>query len=208
MSYLILVRHGITEYNAKGIWTGWDDPELTNEGKEEAQKAGVAISDIQLDTAFSSDLQRAKETLEIIKKTLNKTNLPTTIAFELRERNYGDYTKKNKWEIKKQLGDEKFLKLRRSWDYPIPNGESLKQVYERVLPYYKTRIEPLLKSGKTVLISSSGNALRALIKYLENISDEDISKVEIGTGEAFVYQIDQTGNVLKKEIRAVNPKKV
>lgn len=208
MSYLILVRHGLSEYNAKGIWCGWDDPDLVEEGKNEAEHAGETLKDIHLDAGFTSDLKRAADTLEIIKKTINQPDLPTTVSKEIKERNYGNFTRKNKQEVKAQLGEEEFLKLRRSWDYPIPNGESLKQVYERVLPYYQTHILPLLKEEKNVIISSSGNALRALIKYLENIPDNDVSKVEIGTGEAYVYQIDSTGNVTSKEVRASNPKRI
>jgi 2,3-bisphosphoglycerate-dependent phosphoglycerate mutase len=117
------------------------------------------------------------------------------------ERNYGDFTGMNKWEVEKQMGKEEFMKLRRGWDYPIPNGESLKDVYDRVIPYYKENILPKLKGGKNIIVSSSGNALRSLVKYLEEVSDEDISKVEIAPGEVYVYQIDEDGNVVSKEIR-------
>src|SRR3989344_4445654 len=138
MSYLVLVRHGKSEWNEKGLWTGWRD-------------------------------------------------------IPLNERNYGDYTEKNKWQIKEEVGEEEFQKIRRSWDYPPPNGESLKMVYVRAIPYFKSEIEPHLEDGKNVIIASSGNALRALVKYLENIPDDKIGDLEIGTGEAYVYQIDESG---------------
>ncbi len=208
MSYLVLVRHGLSEYNAKGIWAGWDDPALTPEGEEEAKRAGEALQDIHFDAGFTSVLKRAKDTLEIIKQKINQPDLPTTENKAVNERNYGDFTRKNKWEVKQQLGEEEFLKLRRSWDYPVPNGESLKQVYERVIPYYAEQILPLLKEGKNVIIASSGNALRALVKYLDIVPDEEISKLEIGTGEAYVYKIDQQGKVISKEVRAENKKNV
>ncbi len=149
-------------------------------------------------------LQRAKHTLDIIRETRG-IDLKVTENKALNERNYGDFTAKNKWEVKKELGDDEFLKLRRSWDYPVPNGESLKQVYERVIPYYTQEILPKIKLGKNIIIASSGNALRALVKHLENISDEKITGVEIGTGEVYVYELDKEGNVVSKEIRAENP---
>ncbi|GDX61950.1 2,3-bisphosphoglycerate-dependent phosphoglycerate mutase [Candidatus Levyibacteriota bacterium] len=205
MAYLILVRHGITTYNENGLWSGWDDaPSLTKKGVEEAMRAGESIKDIHLDYAFSSSLKRAKETLDEIKKIINIQDIPTVSARELNERNYGDFTAKNKWDIKKIIGDDEFLKLRRSWNYPIPNGESLKQVYDRIIPYFKSTIIPIIKNNKNVIISSSGNALRALVKFLENISDDDIVDFEIGTGEVYIYNIDINGKLINKEIRAVN----
>ena len=205
MAYLVLVRHGLSEYNKKGIWAGWDDPELTPEGVEEAKKAGTNLKDIHFDAAYTSVLKRAKDTLTYILQTINQTPLVTENK-ALNERNYGDFTRKNKWEVQKEIGDEAFQKLRRSWDYPIPNGESLKQVYEREIPYYQQEIEPKLKDGKNVIIASSGNALRALVKYLENIPEDQIASLEIGTGEVHIYTIDENGKVTNKEVRAVNPK--
>lgn len=207
MAYLVLVRHGLSEYNKKGLWTGWHNPPLAIEGKEEARRAAEQLTDIRLDIGYTSPLQRNKQTLEEMKQKLNREDLRIIENPALNERNYGMYTAKNKWHIQEQLGKQEFMKLRRSWDYPIPQGESLKQVYERVVPYYISTILPLLKVGKNVILCSSGNALRSLVKYLERISDEDIPKLEIGTGEVYVYQIDQNGNVVSKEIRAVNPNK-
>ena len=205
MSYLVLVRHGLSEYNKQGLWAGWADPALTPEGIEEAKKAGEVLKDIHFDYAYTNVLQRCIDTLEEIKKVLGQTNLPTVQNKAINERNYGDFTAKNKWQIKEQLGEEEFLKLRRSWDYPVPNGESLKQVYEREIPYFEAEILPKLKEGKNILISSSGNSLRALVKYLENIPDDQIANLEIGTGEVYVYDLDENGKVLKKETRTLNP---
>lgn len=206
MAYLTLVRHGLSEYNKQGIWAGWDDPALTDEGKEEARKAGNELKDVPLDLGYTSVLKRAKDTLEIIKKEIGREDLPTTENIALNERNYGDFTRKNKWEVKEQIGEEEFQKLRRSWDYPIPNGESLKQVYDREIPYFESEILSKLKVGKNIIIASSGNSLRALVKYLENIPEDQIGTLEIGTGEAYVYQIDENGKVKSKEIKSVNPK--
>ncbi len=205
MAYLILVRHGASEYNEKGIWTGWDDPNLTEKGIREAGIAGSLLKDIPLDIGYTSALKRTTETLSEIEKILHREDLPVIATHKLNERNYGDYTGKNKWEIKKEIGEEEFLKLRRSWDYPVPNGESLKQVYEREIPYFESEILPRLKDGENVIIVSSGNALRALVKYLDHIPDDQITGLEIGLGEIYVYQIDTRGKVTAKEIRAKNP---
>ncbi|HZE87723.1 MAG TPA: 2,3-bisphosphoglycerate-dependent phosphoglycerate mutase [Methylomirabilota bacterium] len=204
MANLVLVRHGTSEYNAKGLWAGWHNPDLTEDGKKDAIVAGETLKNIHFDYAYSSPFIRHKKTLDIILQTLNQ-NLPIIEANELKERNYGDFNGKNKWEIKKQLGDAEFLKLRRSWDYPVPNGETLKQVYERVVPYYEQNILPELKTEKNVIVSSSGNALRSLVKYLENISDEDIATVEIAPGEVYIYTIDENGKITNKEIRNHRP---
>jgi 2,3-bisphosphoglycerate-dependent phosphoglycerate mutase len=208
MSKLVLVRHGLSEYNEKGLWAGWADPMLTPKGREEAKKTAGALTDITFDAAYTAILRRTTETLEEMIPFLSVNNIEKISDKALNERNYGDFTGKNKWQVKKEIGEEEFNKLRRSWDYPVPNGESLKQVFERVVPYYTTVIEPKLKEGKNVLIVSSGNSLRALVKHLEKIADEDISTLEIGTGEALVYEIDKEGSVVNKETRATNPNKV
>jgi 2,3-bisphosphoglycerate-dependent phosphoglycerate mutase len=200
MAYLVLVRHGTSEYNAKGIWAGWHDPALTQDGEKDAAVAAEALKDIHFDKAYTAPFIRTKKTLEIMLQTLGQT-VPTTEANELKERNYGDFNGKNKWEIQKQLGDSEFLKLRRSWNYPVPNGETLKQVFERIVPYYQNTILPHLKEGKNVIVSSSGNSLRALVKYLDNITDEAIADVQIAPGEIYVYTIDTEGKITNKEIR-------
>lgn len=200
MAYLVLVRHGESTWNAKGIWTGWTDISLTEKGREEARIAGKAVKDIHFDIAFVSPLKRAEETLQEMEKIWG-ANLQRIKSAAITERDYGDYTGKNKWQVKTEIGDEAFLKLRRSWDYPIPNGESLKQVYQRAVPYYKETILPKLKMGKNIVVSAHGNSLRALVKYLDNLSDEDVSKLEIPTGQVLVYFVNQEGQIVSKEIR-------
>lgn len=208
MAYLVLVRHGLSEYNKLGFWTGWADPPLAPEGFEEAKRAGEALSDISFDLAYESPLLRVRQTLEtILKEVPNGENVEIIEDKAINERNYGDFTGKNKWEIKKQVGEEEFLKIRRGWDVKIPNGETLKDVYSREIPYFEQNVFPKLKIGKNAIFCSSGNALRALVKHLENISDDKVSEIEIGTGEVWVYNIDSNGKVVNKEIRAVNENK-
>jgi len=207
MAMLILVRHGISEYNKKGLWTGWIDIDLSPEGYEEARKAAATIKGYRLDKAYSANLKRCTETLNEIKKVLHCADLQTAITPTLRERNYGELAGKNKWKIKEQYGDEQFFKWRRGWDVPIPGGESLKDVYDRLIPYYTEHILPDLQNGNNVIISASGNSLRALVKHLEHIPDAEISKLEIGTGEVIIYQFDSSGKIKSKEIRSTNPKR-
>ncbi len=207
MAYLVLVRHGLSDYNKQGIWAGWEDPKLAPEGLEQAEKAAETLKDIHFDYGYTSDLTRCTQTLDKIKEVIGRNDLPTIIDKALRERNYGAFNHKNKWDVKKEIGDEEFQKLRRSWDYPPPQGESLKMVYERVVPYYENEILPKLKDGKNILVASSNNALRALVKYLENIPDNEIANFEIGTGEVYIYEINSEGKIVSKEVRNKNPDK-
>lgn len=205
MAKLVLVRHGISEYNEKGLWTGWDDPDLTPEGFEQARKAGESVKDIKFDLTYTADLIRAKHTLDEILKTINQSDIKIVISPEIKERHYGIFTKKNKWQVKKQVGEKEFQKIRRSWDYQPKDGESLKQVNARFWKYYQEEILPKLKEGKNILLSSSGNAFRGLIKSLENLSDEEIANLEFGIGEVYIYDVDQEGKVTGQEIRNRNP---
>ena len=201
MAKLILVRHGESIWNEKGLWTGWTDIELSKKGHEEARSAGEKIKGTNIDIAYVSSLVRAKQTLDEIKNELSLGNILTIENSALNERNYGIYTGKNKWEIQKQVGEEQFLKVRRGWDVPIENGESLKDVYGRVVPYYESEILPKLKNGKNILVSAHGNSLRALVKYLGNMSDEGVEKLEIPTGEVYEYEISENGEILSKQIK-------
>ncbi len=201
MSKLILVRHGQSEYNAKDLWTGWIDVPLTDLGRLEAKEAGEEIKDLKVDVVFVSDLIRSKQTWEEMAKVLGLENLPTIEAPEIKERSYGDLAGLNKWEAKNKYGEEQWVKWRRGWDEPIPNGETLKDVYNRAVPFYEKNIFPILKLGKNVLLSSHGNSLRALVKYFDNIPSEDIWKLEIPTGTVYVYDVNEDGKITGKEIR-------
>ena len=139
MAKLILVRHGESLWNAKGIWTGLTDISLSKKGREEARSAGMALKDIKIDIAYTSPLARANQTLDEIAHSLPSPIILTIKNKALNERNYGELTGKNKWEIEKEFGEEKFLDIRRGWNVPIPKGETLKDVYNRVVPYYQKK---------------------------------------------------------------------
>lgn len=201
MAYLALVRHGQSEYNVKNLWTGLTDIGLTEQGAKEAESAGEHLRDIHFDIAFTSNLTRARDTWAIIKSQLHEGEIKTISNAALNERNYGDLTGKNKWDIKKEFGEEQFMKWRRSWDTPPPHGESLKDVYDREIPYYKETILPHLAQGQNVIIVAHGNSLRALVKYLEDIPDDEISRLEIPTGEIYLYEFDDKVRIVSKQIR-------
>lgn len=200
MSYLALVRHGESVWNAKGLWTGLVDVDLSSKGRKEAQDVGEFLRDYNIQIAFTSKLKRAHQTLDEILKILGIVHIPIYKNSALNERDYGDFTGKNKWDLEKEYGNKQFLKWRRGWNEKVPGGETLKDVYARVIPYYHEHIEPKLLAGKNVLVSAHGNSLRALIKYLENISDKDIPKFEMETGAVFVYEINSDGKIISKEV--------
>lgn len=203
MAYLVLVRHGQSEWNALGLWTGWQDVSLSEQGRAEARKAAEHLRDISLHKAYTSKLSRAQQTLDEIKQALAHTELDTTEHEAMNERHYGDYTGKNKWDIQAQIGDEEFHKLRRNWDHPVPNGETLKDVHSRAIPYFEQHILEDLKAGKNVIIASHGNTLRALMKHLDEVADDKVHELEIGTGEVLVYEISEDGKVISKQLRAI-----
>jgi 2,3-bisphosphoglycerate-dependent phosphoglycerate mutase len=164
---------------------------------------GLLIKDVPIDQAFSSMLVRAIETLSCMLDLREQYRVLSEYSYALNERDYGDYTGKNKWEMEKLLGEEKFKEIRRGWDCPIPNGESLKMVYGRAFPYFSKNILPPLKKGKNVIVVAHGNSLRAITKYIENISDEGIADVEIPFGAVIIYDLDSDGHMLHKEVRQV-----
>ena len=228
MSHLILVRHGQSVWNQENRFTGWVDVELSKNGREEASKAGKLIKNLKIDFGmfYTSYLKRANETLNIILKEINVENNQVVKAWELNERHYGNLTGLNKDEMKKKLSEEKVHQLRRSWDIPpekldkdspyhplnniiykdipknlIPDTESLKDTYDRVIPYYKTYIMENIKNN--VLISAHGNSIRALCKFLFNLDNKDISKLEIPTGNPLILKFENgkiiSANYLDKE---------
>jgi 2,3-bisphosphoglycerate-dependent phosphoglycerate mutase len=199
MSYLFISRHGKSEYNDKGIWTGWENPHITREGADAAFAAGEALKSERIDMAFVSPLIRNKETLAQIQKGMG-TEFPVTENAAINERNYGVLTGKNKWQIKAEVGEEEFNSIRRSWDHKIEGGETLKDVYNRAVPYFESVIKPNLLSGKNILIVSSGNLLRALVKYWENVPEDAIGDVEIGMSQVIRYEFDPSGKIIEKKI--------
>jgi len=220
MSYLILVRHGQSVWNLEKKFTGWVDVDLTENGKLEAKKAGELIKtkNISIDIYFSSIQLRAKNTLKLIKQTLQDTKVSKE-AWQLNERHYGALTGLNKDEMKKKLGEKKVHQFRRSWDlrpdpldksnpyHPInidtykeipinkiPDTESLKDTYERVLEFYKQEIEDKI-SKNNILVSAHGNSIRALCKYLFKLDENQISKLEIPTGNPLLINLDEENKI-------------
>ena len=197
---LILIRHGQSEWNALNQFTGWKDPDLTAKGIEEAHNAGKIIKDLKInfDLVFTSALVRAQNTAEIILEEINQP-LSTIKNQALNERNYGDLAGLNKDDARKRWGDEQVHIWRRSYDIPPPGGESLKDTGERVLPFFIKEILPHVCDGKNILVAAHGNSLRSLIKFLDDISDEDIVKLEIPTGAPIHYVINEDGSVKSKK---------
>ena len=223
MSKLILVRHGQSVWNAENRFTGWVDVDLSEKGILEAQKSGQLIKNlnINIDVSYTSFLKRAIKTLTAI-LTENSLELKFNTSWELNERHYGSLTGLNKEDTKKKIGDEQFKKYRRSWDVPpppitedeknlslfsplnasipvgmIPFTESLKDTYNRVIPYYEKEIQKHIKENKNVLISAHGNSLRALCKYLFKISDGKINELEIPTGNPLIIEFDNNLKIQK-----------
>jgi 2,3-bisphosphoglycerate-dependent phosphoglycerate mutase len=197
---LILVRHGQSEWNAKNLFTGWKDPGLTDQGVSEAKNAGKLILEqkIEFDVMYTSMLSRAQKTGDIILGILNHKEIPIIKNEALNERHYGSLAGLNKDDARKKWGDEQVHIWRRSFDMPPPDGESLKDTADRVLPYFETEIMPKVISGSSILIAAHGNSLRALIMKLDSISPEDIVKLEIPTGAPIQYEFTPDGIVNKK----------
>lgn len=199
MPKLILIRHGESQWNLENRFTGWIDIPLSTNGEEEARKAGEKLKGYKFDEAFTSVLIRAIKTYEIVAETAGFINLPLEKNKALNERMYGDLQGLNKDETRKKFGDEQVRLWRRSYDISPPNGESLKDTADRVMPYYLSRIEPDLKTGKNILIVAHGNSLRALIMHIESISKDDIVKLEIPTGVPLEYELDKGLKIVAKK---------
>ena len=224
MSNLILVRHGQSEWNLENRFTGWVDIDLAPKGKLEACKAGELIKEqkIKFDYFFTSYQKRAINTLQLILSTLRIKDNKVVKAWQLNERHYGSLTGLNKNEMKKKLGEKKVHEFRRSWDispdplsksnpyHPInieayknippiniPDTESLKDTYERVLPYFKKEILSKLEDNKNIIISAHGNSLRAICKYLFKLNEDNITKLEIPTGNPLFISFNNKDEIIK-----------
>jgi len=200
---LIIARHHESEWNKLGKWTGKTDVHLTPYGMEKSAEMGALIRGTEIDCAFASVQVRALETLEQMEKAAGLHDVPLIRDAALNERDYGDYTGKNKWQMKELLGEDRFSEVRRGWDCPIPNGETLKMVSARTLPYFLNEILPLVLKGENVLVVAHGNSLRAIMKYIENIPDDKIGDVEMPFGAVIIYDLDNEGRMLHKEVRSV-----
>lgn len=198
MPKLVCVRHGQSEWNLKNLFTGWVDVDLADQGKSEAQKAGKILNNYKFDHLFTSVLTRAIHTASIIQEKMG-VELPTTRDQALNERHYGDLQGQNKQEVGEKFGKDQLHIWRRSYDTPPPNGESLKDTRDRVVPYFEENIKPMLLDGKDILIVAHGNSLRGLVMFLENISKEDIPSLNIPTGAPYEYELDNDLKVLSNK---------
>jgi len=189
MAKLILLRHLQSQWNLENRFTGWTDVSLSEAGIENAKEVAKKLSGIKIDVVYTSPLKRNKDTASLILKHLGKENLQIVTNKALDERNYGKLQGMNKDEVKEKYGEEQVQLWRRSWDQAPPEGESLEDVYQRAIPFYEEYIEKDLKAGKNVLVVASHNSLRALVKYLEKISDQEIINLEIPTGTIKEYEI-------------------
>ncbi|NPA03566.1 MAG: 2,3-diphosphoglycerate-dependent phosphoglycerate mutase [Epsilonproteobacteria bacterium] len=216
---LILLRHGQSVWNAKNLFTGWIDVELSPKGKEEAKKAGELLKEANIhpQLCFTSYLKRAIHTAQIALNTLGWEHIDVIRSWRLNERHYGDWQGKNKDEIKAQYGEELFMAVRRGYDtppppieesepdfeerYPLdpkyenlpyrPKSESLKDTRERVVAYFFSKIMPALLEKETILVAAHGNSIRALIMFLEKIEPQKVHTIEIPTGVPIIYQLTQ-----------------
>jgi 2,3-bisphosphoglycerate-dependent phosphoglycerate mutase len=215
MPSLVLIRHGQSTWNLENRFTGWWDVDVTEKGAEEARLAGelMAAKGLDFDQCFTSLQTRAIKTLDLALEAMGRLWLPVEKDWRLNERHYGGLTGLNKAETAAKHGDEQVRIWRRSFDIPpppmasdspydlaadrrysgieVPRSESLKDTIERVLPYWEGRIAPALREGRRVLISAHGNSLRALVKHLSNIPDDEIAGLEIPTGQPIVYELDE-----------------
>ncbi len=197
---LILVRHGQSEWNSKNLFTGWKDPGLTELGVKEAKDAGKLIADkgILFDLMYTSMLTRAQKTGDLILQEMRHPEITIIKNEALNERNYGSLAGLNKDDARKKWGDDQVHIWRRSFDIPPPDGESLKDTAERVLPYFKSEIMPKVIEGSSILIAAHGNSLRSLIMDLDSISSEEIVNLEIPTGAPIQYIFNEDGSINKK----------
>lgn len=191
VSLLILVRHGQSIWNAKKLFTGWTDVELSEKGINEAKNTGIELSEVDFDIVFTSKLKRAQKTADIIIECNKKSKKIKKIEdLRLNERHYGDLQGVNHDIARKKFGKEQIHIWRRSFDIPPPNGESLKMTSERTIPCLEERIIPELKMGKNILVVAHGNSLRSIVMKLENISRENIVKLEIPTAKPIFYSLE------------------
>lgn len=197
---LVLVRHGQSEWNAKNLFTGWKNVDLTQVGVDEAKKGGAVLKGegISFDIAYTSALLRAQRTLKIILEELSQSDLETIEDQRLNERDYGDLVGLNKDDAREKWGDEQVHIWRRSYDIPPPGGESLKDTAARVLPYFESAIMPELRAGKNVIVAAHGNSLRSIIMKLDQLSKEEVTQLNLATGVPIIYRLNEDGSVAEK----------
>ncbi len=197
----IVVRHHESDWNHKGLWTGIRDRHLTEYGFKKSEEMGLLIKEFKIDYAFASMQVRSIETLSSMLEAKGQFHVPVEHSAALNERDYGDYTGKNKWEMEKILGEDGWNAVRREWNYPVPNGETLEMVYKRTVPFFCNTILPHLRQGSNVLMVSHGNAIRALMKYIEKVPDDQVKNIEMLFGAVVIYDLDDEGHMISKDIK-------
>lgn len=204
MATLTLVRHGQSQWNLENRFTGWVDVPLTDKGREEAARAGALLKEtgISFTKAYTSDLQRAQETLSIILEGLEQTGIPIVRNAALNERHYGDLQGLDKAETAEKYGAEKVHIWRRSYDVPPPgeDGESLKDTAARTLPYFNEFVVGDLKKGETVIVAAHGNSLRSIVMELDKLTREQVLELNLDTGVPIIYQFDDDLRVTSKTV--------
>lgn len=200
MPSLVLIRHGQSLWNLENRFTGWTDVPLTERGAADAALTGKALKDFAFDAAFTSRLKRANDTLSTVLKAMGAKDVPTEFDSALNERHYGDLQGLNKAETAAKYGADQVKLWRRSYDTRPPNGESMADCERRTLPFFLQYVLPLVQSGKNVIIAAHGNSLRPIMKYLEKLSPEDASGMEIGLVTPYVYTFEGDEMVNKKVV--------
>ena len=211
MAKLVLVRHGQSQWNLENRFTGWVDVPLTPKGEEEAHRAGISLKGIPFTKAFTSNLQRAQRTLQIILEETGQTQIPVVKNQALNERHYGTLQGLDKKETAAKYGDDQVHIWRRSYDVPPPTdktamnpegiSESLKDTAARTLPFFDQQILPLVKAGQNIIVAAHGNSLRSIVMELDHLSKEQVLGLNIDTGVPLIYEIDAAGKVLEKATR-------
>jgi len=201
---LVLVRHGQSDWNLKNLFTGWKDPDLSELGVSEAKAAGKRLKALGLtfDTAYTSALIRAQNTMDLILAEIGQQTLHVEKDQALNERDYGDLCGLNKDDARKKWGEEQVHLWRRSYDVPPPGGESLKDTVARVLPYYNQHILPAVLRGERVIVAAHGNSLRALVMVLDRLTPKTIPSMELATGVPLVYRLKADSTVESKLVFA------
>jgi 2,3-bisphosphoglycerate-dependent phosphoglycerate mutase len=194
MPTLVLLRHGESQWNLENRFTGWVDVPLSPKGVDEAKAAGEKLKGYVFDRAYTSVLRRAIDTLSIVLESTGQTGIPIVQNQALNERHYGDLQGLNKAETAQKFGDAQVKLWRRSFDVQPPNGESLKNTLERVLPYWESTMYPDVKKGQRLLVVAHGNSLRSLVMHLDKLSREEVIELNIPTGVPLVYEFDANGN--------------
>ena len=201
MSYLVLVRHGESQWNLENRFTGWVDVPLSEKGVREAREAGERLKKegLKFDCAFTSDLQRAQVTLGLILEKLGQTDIPVEKDKALNERHYGELQGLNKAETAEKFGEEQVKIWRRSYDVAPPGGESLKDTAARTLPYFESKIVPELKKGRDVLVAAHGNSLRSIVMHLDKLTKHQVLELNLATGIPTIYRLDSHLKILSKK---------